>query len=272
MDEISPLTLICVGSSFLFSRLFHQLYQQKRLEIQKIKEIPKYQPNEDLLRILKASPQKRLSYAAVEGLVQPDGDPLASQYVPRCFGVVQKVHVQEKWEVWNPTTKTWYPRNMNKKETNNLVPFHLGCPGAFASKVAVKVHAPLEAVGPYLEQVYHRVRYAREGLMHFMMHELASERPVSLEETEEILRVGTTLTGFGEVVLEHGHVIRLQPPMDGRQYVLFPTNYQGYLQMHQSSATMWKVLTAVFGLAGATLLVWTLYRAYQRHQSKRGRN
>ena len=42
-----------------------------------------------------------------EGLVQPDGEPLASEFVPRSFGVVQKISEEEHWEYWNSLTKTW---------------------------------------------------------------------------------------------------------------------------------------------------------------------
>ncbi|KAG9343423.1 hypothetical protein JZ751_013587 [Albula glossodonta] len=208
----------------------------------------------------------------VLGLVQADGTPLASQYVPRCFGVVQKVVVQEHWKIWNPSTRTWTPKKMNTRETCNVVPFSLVSPGAFGSAVSVKVQSPLEAIGPYLEQVYHRLRHAREGLVDFVVQELSGERPVGLEETEELLRVGTTLTGFGEVVLEQGRVLRLQPPMDTRPYVLVASDYRGFLQMHQDTATMWKVLTAIFGLAGAAVLAWVFYREYRKHESRRGRD
>ncbi|KAJ8409437.1 hypothetical protein AAFF_G00228380 [Aldrovandia affinis] len=114
---------------FLFSRLFYHLYKEKKQEIQEIKEIQIFQPNEDLLRTLKSSPQKRLQYVAVEGLVQPDDEPLASPYVPRYFGVIQKVVMHEYCEVWNPSTVSWIRRKTNTKERMNTVPFSLVCPG-----------------------------------------------------------------------------------------------------------------------------------------------
>ncbi|KAJ8270433.1 hypothetical protein GJAV_G00114560 [Gymnothorax javanicus] len=272
MDELSPLTFICVGSSFLFSRLFYNLYREKKRELQMIQEMPNYRPNEDLLRILKSSPQKKLPYAAVEGFVQPDGDPLPSKYIPRCFGVVQKVRVAETWEVYNSTSKTWSRGKLNSSTTNDTVPFSLVWPSSFSSKVAVQIQSPQEAAGPYLETVYHKIKYAREGLLDIIIQELAGERPFSLEETEEILRVGAALTGFGEVVLEQGRVLKLRPPSNGQKYFFFPTDFKGYLQMHQNTVTMWKVLMAIFATAGISLLAWNLYRAYQRYQSRRGGN
>lgn len=49
-----------------------------------------------------------------QGRVQADGEPLASQFVPRCFGVIQKIAVEEHWKYWNSVTRTWYIRLQNK--------------------------------------------------------------------------------------------------------------------------------------------------------------
>lgn len=148
---------------------------------------------------------------------------------------------------------------MNRKETNNSVPFSLLSPEAYITDLCVKVQAPLEASGCFLERVYHRVRRAQQGLVDVVVQGLSGEKPVALEESEELLRVGSTLTGFGEVVLEGGQVMRLQAPRDGRQYLLVPTDYKSFMDRQESSATMWKTLTAVCGITGASLLAGVIY-------------
>lgn len=259
--SINPLVLIGVGSSFAFSGLFYRLYKEKREEIQKLKEIPAFRPDQHLVRILKASPHKRLQYVAIEGLVQAESEPLASQFIPRCFGVIQRIAVQDHWKVWNYLTSTWNSKQMNKKETNNTVAFGLVCPGAYINDCYVKVQAPLEASGCYLERVYHRIRHAEEGLVDIVVQGLSGEKLVAQEETEELLRVGSTLTGFGELVLEGGQVMRLQAPQGAHKYILVPTDYKSFMKRHESSATMWMVLTALSGITGASLLTGTLYGA-----------
>ncbi|KAK1162452.1 mitochondrial ubiquitin ligase activator of nfkb 1-A [Acipenser oxyrinchus oxyrinchus] len=266
-SPVSPLTLICVGSSFAFSGLFYHLYQQKRQEIHKIEKIPKVQLNKDLIKILAASHRKRLGYAVIEGIVQPEGEPLASQYVPRCFGVIQKVIVREHKKVWNSITNSWNDRTQNSKESTNTVPFSLVPRGGDGGDgVSVQVVSPLEASNLCLEPVYRRLRKAQEGFVDYIAQGLSGEKPVGLQETEEMLRVGATLTGFGELVLEPGRVLKLQPPRDGQEYLLLLSDYKSFLQQHQKSLSMWKVLTALFGLAGATLLAYILYREYRRQR------
>ncbi|XP_054481943.1 mitochondrial ubiquitin ligase activator of nfkb 1-A [Anoplopoma fimbria] len=256
---INPLVLIGAGSSFAFSGLFYHLYQEKKKELIKLKEIPVFKPDQHLVRVLGASPHKRLQYVAVEGLVQADGEPLASQFVPRCFGVIQKIAVEEHWKYWNSLTNTWNSRTKNRKETNNSVPFSLVSPGTYITDLYVKIQNPLEASGCYLDRVYYKARRAEEGLVNVMMQGLSGEKPVAMEESEELLRVGSTLTGFGEVVLEGGQVMRLQAPQDGRKYILVPTDHRSFMDRHERSASMWKKLTAVTGITGASLLAKVIY-------------
>uniref|UniRef100_A0A673L6P4 RING-type E3 ubiquitin transferase n=1 Tax=Sinocyclocheilus rhinocerous TaxID=307959 RepID=A0A673L6P4_9TELE len=221
----------------------------KRQEIQKLKEIPNFQPDHHLLRILNASSNKRLHYVAVEGLVQATGEPISSQFVPRCHGVIQKITVHEHWKYWNSVLKTWVSKKVNEQQTTNTV------------EVSVRVDSPLEASGDYLEQVHKRLRQAKEGLMDAVVRELSGEKPVEREEREELLRVGSALTAFGELVLEQDKIMRLQPPRDGRSYVLIPSDYKSFIQRHENSANMWKGLMALFGITAFTLVAGFIHGA-----------
>ncbi|KAM9789905.1 mitochondrial ubiquitin ligase activator of nfkb 1-A [Neosynchiropus ocellatus] len=265
---INPLVLIGVGSSVAFSGLFYHLYRDKKRELMKLKEIPVFSPDEQLVKILKQSAQKRLHYVAVEGVVQADGEPLASKYVPKCFGVIQTLAEEEHWKYWNSLTRTWSSRKTNKREANNSVPFSLVSPGAYMTDVKVKVNSPMEASGGFLERVHHKVRHTKGSLVNLMLQGLASEKPVSLEESEEMLRVGSTLTGFGEVVLEGETVMRLQAPLDGRMYVLVPSDYRSFMDRHESAASMWKMLTVASAATAATLLAGIFSNMFGSHDRR----
>lgn len=141
-----------------------------------------------------------------------------------------------------------------------MVPFSLVSPGAYFTDIHVKVQNPLEACGSYLERVYFNVRRAEEGLMDLVVQGISREKPVSKAEGEELLLVGSTLTGFGEVVMEGGRVMRLQAPSDGRKFVLVSSDHRSFLDRHERSASMWKMLTAVSGITGASLLAGVIYR------------
>lgn len=144
------------------------------------------------------------------------------------------------------------------------MPFSLVSPGAYLADTYVKVQSPLEACGSYLERVHFKVRRAEEGLVDLVARGLSGEKPLSKVESEELLLVGSTLTAFGEVVMEGGRAMRLQAPADGRRFVLVSGDHGSFLDRHQRSAGMWKQLTAVSGIAGASLLAGVIYRALGR--------
>lgn len=158
-------------------------------------------------------------------------------------------------------------KKVNKQQTTNTVPFSLVQPGSYISKVSVRVDSPLEARGDYLEQVHKRLRQAKEGLMDAVVGELSGEKPVALEEREELLRVGSALTAFGELVLEQDKIMRLQPPKDGRSYILIPSDYKSFIQRHENSANMWKGLTALFGITGFALVGGFIHGAVNKDKN-----
>uniref|UniRef100_A0A8C6UAS4 RING-type E3 ubiquitin transferase n=1 Tax=Neogobius melanostomus TaxID=47308 RepID=A0A8C6UAS4_9GOBI len=242
---VNPLVWIGIGSSFAFSGLFYGLYQDKKKELEKLK----------VYMFVYALGRTRVFHC----MVQADGAPITSQYVPRCFGVIQKIAVEEHWKYWNSFTRTWNSRTMNKKETNNSVPFSLVSPSAYINDLYVKVQNPLEASGDFLDRVYHKIKHAEADLVNIVLQGVSGEKPGALEEKEEMLKVGSMLTGFGEVVLEGGEVMRLQAPQDGRKYILVPGDYRSFMDRHESSASMWKSLTALTGITGTTLLAAVIY-------------
>lgn len=140
------------------------------------------------------------------------------------------------------------------------MPFSLVSPGAYVTDTYVRVQNPLEACGSYLERVHSKVRRAEEGLVGLVMQGISGEKPVSKVESEELLLVGSTLTGFGEVVMEGGRVMRLQAPQDGRKFVLVSGDHGSFLDRHERSASMWKKLTALSGLTGAALVAAVVHK------------
>ncbi|XP_076828905.1 mitochondrial ubiquitin ligase activator of nfkb 1-A [Brachyhypopomus gauderio] len=261
---LAPLTVVAAGASLAFSAVFYHLHQQKKTEIQKLKEIPSFQADKHLSKILNASLDKRLHYVAVEGVVQAVGEPLSSQRAPRCYGVIQKITMVDHWKIWNSTLRLWVSRKQNARTERNSVPFRLVQPGTYLGGVHVQVESPLEACGDFLEEVQRSVRRADDGLVEVVVQGLSGERLVATEEREEMLRVGSVLTGFGEVLLEREDVIRLRPPRDGRAYLLVPGDYRSLVQRHENSASMWKGLTALCGITGTTLLATFVYSAVSK--------
>uniref|UniRef100_A0A8C4RS51 RING-type E3 ubiquitin transferase n=1 Tax=Erpetoichthys calabaricus TaxID=27687 RepID=A0A8C4RS51_ERPCA len=257
----SSMRLISIGGSFALSGLFYHLYTKKLGELQKLKEIPRIELNEDLIKTLDSSHQKCLQYVALEGIVKPDGESLASQFVPRCFGVIQRIIIQEQTML-----KRWDSKKQNRKEVIHTVPFSLVPVSGYDPGISVHVDSPLSASVLSLEPVYCYIRKAKMAFTDYFVLELNGQKPWWLEEKEEMLKVGSTLTGFGELILDSNRMLRLRPPQDGQKYLLIISDYRSYLQHQESSVTVWKVLTGVFGLLGVALLLLNIYRRCRRRR------
>ncbi|XP_028649158.2 mitochondrial ubiquitin ligase activator of nfkb 1-A-like [Erpetoichthys calabaricus] len=262
----SSMRLISIGGSFALSGLFYHLYTKKLGELQKLKEIPRVELNEDLIKTLDSSHQKCLQYVALEGIVKPDGESLASQFVPRCFGVIQRIIIQEYRRALNMITYIWDSKKQNRKEVIHTVPFSLVPVSGYDPGISVHVDSPLSASVLSLEPVYCYIRKAKMAFTDYFVLELNGQKPWWLEEKEEMLKVGSTLTGFGELILDSNRMLRLRPPQDGQKYLLIISDYRSYLQHQESSVTVWKVLTGVFGLLGVALLLLNIYRRCRRRR------
>ncbi|KAK9539124.1 hypothetical protein VZT92_004254 [Zoarces viviparus] len=118
------------------------------------------------------------------------------------------------------------------------------------------------ASGLYMEtthETFHQVNY---GLGDIIGQYLSGEKVKWQLETEEMLKVGTTLTGVGELILEMDGTLNLRPPSNGSQYFLSNTDFDTLVGEQVSTALRWKALAIASALAGAAVLLWVGRRYY----------
>ncbi|KAB1269202.1 Mitochondrial ubiquitin ligase activator of NFKB 1 [Camelus dromedarius] len=82
-----------------------------------------------------------------------------------------------------------------------------------------------------------------------------------------MLKVGATLTGVGELVLDNNSV-RLQPPKQGMQYYLSGQDFDSLLQRQESSVRLWKILMLGFGVVTCATLFFILRKQYLQRQER----
>ncbi|XP_041038702.1 mitochondrial ubiquitin ligase activator of nfkb 1-A isoform X1 [Carcharodon carcharias] len=268
MDRIpvSTIELICLGSSFAFSGLFCYLYRKKRATVQVLKEAPKFQINKQLVEFLNATPGNCVEYAVVEGITRPVGESLRSHYQDDCTGVMQRLILKEHKLIWNNLARSWNDSERIIHQKENVVPFDLISPEG--GKSAIRVINPLEASGLQFETVYERFHQAAQGFTDIIGHYLSGEKPKGFLETEEIVRVGATLTGIGELVLDSDKIIKLQPPKDGLEYFLSTLDLPSILKQQESSVKLWKVLMTICTLTGIAVVMVVLRRMYHEFSEK----
>lgn len=150
-------------------------------------------------------------------------------------------------------------------EQVHTVPFTLAPPGPGAVP-RVSVESPLSAVRLPLETVYERFQQPAHGFKDLIGHYLSGEKPKGFLETEEMLQVGASLTGIGELVLHPDGTLHLQPPGDGADYFLCLGDWQTLLAELESLSRFWKGAAVLCGLASLAVLLLAVCRAYRQHR------
>lgn len=133
--------------------------------------------------------------------------------------------------------------------------------------VAVRVLKPLESLDLGLETVYEKFHPSVQSFTDVIGHYISGERPKGIQETEEMLKVGASLTGVGELVLDSNSV-RLQPPKQGMQYYLTSQDFDSLVHRQESSVRIWKILMLVFGFATCATLFFILRKQYLQWQER----
>ncbi|XP_068424805.1 mitochondrial ubiquitin ligase activator of nfkb 1-A [Clinocottus analis] len=248
----------CLGASLALSGVCYYLYRKSRRTLDKLDDAPHFAIDGKLKDILKVTPGACLQYVVIEGAVQPAGETLTSHFQKEFVGVLQKFMLREHRLVWNSLSRTWTDSEKVLHHRVTAVPFVL----VGSNETTVRVLCPLQASGLYMETTHEKFHQVNYGLGDIIGQYLSGEKLKGQLETEEMLKVGSTLTGVGELMLDGDGTLNLRPPSDGSQYFLSITDFDTLLGEQESTALWWKALAIASALAGAAVLLWVGRRYY----------
>ncbi|XP_061868991.1 mitochondrial ubiquitin ligase activator of NFKB 1 isoform X2 [Colius striatus] len=199
-----------LAASTAATALLYSVYRQKARVARGLEGARRVRLDGELRTVLLEAPGRCVPYAVIEGVVQSVKETLSSQFVENCKGVIQRLTLQEHKMVWNRTTHLWNDYEKMIHQRTNTAPFEL-VPLEEGAGGAVRVMKPLEAAELSLETVYEKFHPSVQSFTDVIGHYISGERPKGIQETEQMLKVGTALTGVGELVLDNA-TIKLQPP------------------------------------------------------------
>ncbi|XP_062821628.1 mitochondrial ubiquitin ligase activator of NFKB 1 [Anolis carolinensis] len=260
--------VVLLATSSALSALLYALYRHKAKAVSSLKGAKKVNLDQDLKPFLMEAPGKCVPYAVIEGVVCSVKETLSSQFVDDCKGVIQRLTLREHKVVWNRTTHLWNDSEKVIHQRTNSMPFDLA-PREVGREVAVRVWRPLEAVELSLEPVYERFHPSAQSFADAVGHYISGERPKGIRETEEMLRVGASLTGIGELVLDGDGALRLQPPKAGLRYYLSGLGFEALLRKQESSLRLWRLLALGCGLVACAALFFVLRKQLRWRKEKR---
>ncbi|XP_028254261.1 mitochondrial ubiquitin ligase activator of nfkb 1-A-like [Parambassis ranga] len=242
---------LCLGAGLAVSGLCYYMYRKKKKTADELDNASHINIDGNLKDTLEVTPGARLQYAVVEGVVEPVGEPLRSQCHEDIVGVVHKVEVTEPRlglsSLYSALFKSHDKPVLHKQVTS--VPFVLrGSDGT-----AVQVHCPLKASGLNMEMLYKRFLQVSHGFSVLGWY-FSGVKSYSRLETEEMLRVGTRVTGVGQLTLDPDGTLNLRPPSDGTKYFLSMADYDTLRKQYSAATKAWKRFAVIFALAGAAAL------------------
>ncbi|KAF6728499.1 Mitochondrial ubiquitin ligase activator of nfkb 1-A [Oryzias melastigma] len=255
---------VCFGASLALSGVFYYLHRKKKTVVDKLESAPHVTIDEKLRNLLKATPGEVLQYAVIEGTVRPVSESLRSQSHQDVVGVLQKFTLKEHRLVWSGLSRSWMDTERVLHKRVNVVPFFL----VGLDETAVRVLSPLYASGEHTEIINEKFHQPSYSFGQLVGQYLSGDKPKGHLEIEEMLKVGTTLTGIGELILDMEGNLCLRPPSDNSQYFLSSADFETVCKENYLVAFWWKTLAAASALAGAAVLLWVALR-YYKHLKRR---
>ncbi|TRY71329.1 hypothetical protein DNTS_016569, partial [Danionella cerebrum] len=249
----STAQIVFLATSSALTAVFYSIYKRKSSHVSKLREARKMTINPELKTILR--------------VVRSVKETLHSQFVDSCNGVIQRLTLKEKKMVWNRTTHLWNDCEKVIHHRTNSVPFDLA-PHDDTVAAIVRVVRPLEAAELDLEMTYENFHPSHQSLTNVIGHFISGERPQGIQETEEMLRLGASMTGVGELVLDN-NLVRLQPPKQGLRYFLSRLDYDTLLSKQEGQLRLWRLLSMLFGLTACAMLFYLLWRQYVVRKERR---
>ncbi|XP_029970025.1 mitochondrial ubiquitin ligase activator of nfkb 1-A [Salarias fasciatus] len=252
-----------LGTSLALSGFFYCLYRKSRVTVDKLDNAPQLAVDGNLKDILKVTPGACLQYAVIEGVVRPVGEPLTSHFHKETVGVLQKFMLREHSLVWNSLSRSWTDVDRVLHQRVSAVPFVL----VGSDETEVRVLCPLQASGVYMETTHEKFQQSVYGFGELIGQYISGEKPKGQLEIEEMLKVGSTVTGVGELVLDAHGSLSLGPPSNGSEYFLSTRDFGALREDSQSVAVLWKAMLVASALAGAALVFWVGLRYYRHRQA-----
>ncbi|RDD36541.1 Mitochondrial ubiquitin ligase activator of NFKB 1 [Trichoplax sp. H2] len=245
----------------------YMIYRSKAKEV-KLLEGVEYVDLDDSLRS-KLTEGKTIEYAAIQGEVYAENQALRGKFSPDTFGVVSNVTIREYSSKYSGTSRSWHDTDKLISSTDYSVPFKLVSSDGDQS---IRVSNTKQASGLTLEAVYEHFEPAEGGnVAQYLIDWFRGYQLRGIQTMEKMLKVGTTVTGVGQVVLSSDGEIQLQPPESNGNYYLTRDNLDTLIKQVTSKAKIWRNVCIILTIGAGILAVYALYKKHQRAAEERER-
>lgn len=255
--------LVALGiDSIIFGICLKQYFYCKSA-ISAIKGVEFHEVGQELSNIVDKSPDNKVNYIAIRGIVKPLGKPLQSLNNKSITGVIQKLKIKEH-VVARTTAGFWSDQERTVQKIYNTVPFILT-----QGFHAVEILEPLSADILELDVISDTFEPTVPTFADHIWGFFTGVRQRGLQSTEELLREGAIITGIGELSRSgiKGKSLTLQPPSDGTPYYLTSMSITSLVRKLDDRKQTYRWLCLMFGAIGL-LIGGMLIRRYLKDREE----
>lgn len=252
-----------VGSAAL-SAIFYAVYKNREGSIRSLKDAVELEIGPKLFHTLRSAENHTIPYGVIRGEARPvkRSDVIRSPHVTEAIGLIQRVKTREHRSEWSRTTRLWHNIERTISSSATSVPFSLVSHG-----VLVKVMEPLSAQNLELKVIHDKFEPVSSTVADSLVQWVTGDKTKGFQTVEEMLPVGMTLTGIGEITLNEDGIV-IGPPKCGLTYILSQLTLDAIIRQLQSGKRLWKILSSIFAFSSGILFLVSLYFYYKRQHDR----
>lgn len=214
--------------------------------VKAIKGVTLHDVGSGLDDVLDTSPNNKVGYIAIRGIVKPLGEPLQSINKKDVTGVIQKLSVKEH-VVAKSSTGFWSNEERVVQKIYNVVPFVLQ-----KGLYRVEVIDPLSADILDLDVISDRFEPSVSTFVDYIWGFFTGIRQRGLQSTEKMLRVDSVITAIGELSRSENRSdsLALQPPLNGPPFYITSMSVTALVRNLDDRRKMYRFCCLMCGAIG----------------------
>ncbi|CAL7947400.1 unnamed protein product [Xylocopa violacea] len=253
--------VITLGIDSVIFGICLKQYLHCKNAIKAIKDAEFHEIGPQLGDLVDKSPDNKLSYIAIRGIVKPLGKPLTSINNKKLTGVVQKLKIKEH-VVARTTAGFWSDQERTVHKVYNTVPFAL-----YGQGHSVEILEPLSADILDLDMVSNTFEPTVPSFADHLWGFFTGVRQRGLQSTEELLREGAVITGIGELSRTKSKMLTLQPPLNGTPFYLTSMSIGSLFRKLDDRKRTYRLLCIMFGVIGI-VIGGVVFRRYWKDRTE----
>lgn len=259
---------IVISADALIVYLLYKAYRSRVKEADVLVDTPTHDVGASLRAAIEVSPEKSFDYVCIQGVTKATGEPLKSQFTGE-VGVIQHQLLIEHRS--KRTNGSWSDFTRIVRDFFNYCPFHIVSRDSDSTgdhSVEISDVLAADYLSDHLPVVHDSYSPVKDNLLSKGMDLLFGEVTKGYQDKERFLPVGAPFLGVGRLTLEGTQLI-LQPPADGRRYILTTLGKPDVVRSMRSNARTLKVLLWIFAILGSGVACYSIYKFVTRWLAER---